>query len=148
MNPKSIAFHHFGCKVNFAESSALSRQFREKGFEVRNFKDKADIYVISSCIVTGVAEKKCRAAIRQAHKLNPEAKIAVIGCFAELKPHELAKIEGVDLVLGHQEKFNLLKQIEDSGIAEQTEPGQTRSDKDRFMPSWSYGDRTRSFLKI
>ena len=107
VNPKTIAFHHFGCKVNFAESSALSRQFREKGYQLLNFREKADIYIISSCIVTGVAEKKCRAAIRQAHKLNPEAKIAVIGCFAELKPGDIEKIEGVDLVLGHQEKFNL-----------------------------------------
>jgi len=86
VNRKTIAFHHFGCKVNFAETSALSRQFKDKGYEIMNFKDKADIYVISSCIVTGVAEKKCRAAIRQAHKINPQAKIAVIGCFSELKP--------------------------------------------------------------
>lgn len=114
-----------------------------------NFKDKADIYVISSCIVTGVAEKKCRAAIRQAHKINPQAKIAVIGCFSELKPLEIAKIEGVDLVLGHQEKFNLPEQIEHLDAA----PKIVVSNKpylpdNRFIPSYSYGDRTRSFLKI
>jgi threonylcarbamoyladenosine tRNA methylthiotransferase MtaB len=149
MNQKSIAFHHFGCKVNFAETSALSRQFKDKGYDILDFKDKADVYVISSCIVTGVAEKKCRAAIRQAHKNNPDAKIAVIGCFSELKPLEIAKIEGVDLILGHQEKFNLLEQIEyfdttpKTGINVKADHGD-----DLFIPSWSYGDRTRSFLKI
>lgn len=114
-----------------------------------NFKDKADIYVISSCIVTGTAEKKCRAAIRQAHKINPQAKIAVIGCFSELKPQDIEKIEGVDLVLGHQEKFNLLEQIEclDSS-ANITVNKKTGLEEIRFIPSWSYGDRTRSFLKI
>jgi threonylcarbamoyladenosine tRNA methylthiotransferase MtaB len=149
MNPKSIAFHHFGCKVNFAESSALSRKFRDKGYDILNFKEKADIYIISSCIVTGVAEKKCRAAIRQAHKINPEAKIAVIGCFSELKPHEIEKIEGVDLILGHQEKFNLLEQIEYfNSKTEPSHPPQSDPVDNRFIPSWSYGDRTRSFLKI
>jgi len=88
MNSKSIAFHHFGCKVNFAEASSLSRQFQERGLELKDFHDQADIYVISTCMVTAVAEKKCRAAIRQAHKLNPKARIAVIGCFSELKPQE------------------------------------------------------------
>ena len=86
MDPKTIAFHHFGCKVNFAEASTLSREFRDKGYHLLDFKEKADVYVISTCVVTAVAEKKCRAAIRQAHKLNPAARIAVIGCFSELKP--------------------------------------------------------------
>ena len=149
MNHKSIAFHHFGCKVNFAETSALSRQFKDKGYTIINFKDKADIYVISSCIVTGVAEKKCRAAIRQAHKINPQAKIAVIGCFSELKPLEIAKIGGVDLILGHQEKFNLLEQIEYFDSAREiVVPDKPALPENLFIPSWSYGDRTRSFLKI
>ncbi len=114
-----------------------------------NFKDKADIYVISSCIVTGVAEKKCRAAIRQAHKINPQAKIAVIGCFSELKPKEIAKIEGVDLILGHQGKFNLLEQIEYFDSAREIlVPDKPALPENRFIPSYSYGDRTRSFLKI
>ena len=91
MEPKTIAFHHFGCKVNFAEASALSRQFKDKGFQLKEFREMADVYVISTCVVTAVAEKKCRAAIRQAHSLNPEAKIAVIGCFPELMPDELKK---------------------------------------------------------
>jgi threonylcarbamoyladenosine tRNA methylthiotransferase MtaB len=160
MNSKSIAFHHFGCKVNFAEASALSRQFQENGFEVKDFHDPADVYVISTCVVTTVAEKKCRAAIRQAHKINPKAKIAVIGCFSELKPDELSHMEGVDLVLGHTGKFNLLEELGKLDQAIDT-PGETHehdyhggiakpsgAKQDAFIPSFSYGDRTRSFLKI
>jgi len=154
MNPKSIAFHHFGCKVNYAEASALSRQFRELGFTIVDFHESADVYVISSCAVTRVAEKKCRAAIRQAHRINPEARIAVIGCFPELKPEELAAMEGVDIVLGHTGKFSLVEQItghinteagsnDDHGAIY---PG--RPLPDSFVPSYSSGDRTRSFLKI
>jgi len=151
MNSKRIAFHHFGCKVNFAEASSLSRQFKEKGFTVIGFHQKADIYVISSCAVTATAEKKCKAAIRQAHRLNPEARIAVIGCFSELKPGELAQMEGVDLVLGHTEKFNLLAELEKPGKPEDhCNRGVTGCQPKReiFIPSYSFGDRTRSFLKI
>jgi len=149
MNPTSIAFHHFGCKVNFAEASSISRQFRDKGFILKNHHEVADIYVISTCVVTAVAEKKCRAAIHQAHKLNPDAKIAVIGCFSELKPGELQQMEGVDLVLGNSSKYDLPEELEKlktndyhGGIV----PGIRESST--FIPSFSYGDRTRSFLKI
>jgi len=156
MNPKSISFHHFGCKVNFAEASALSRQFRESGFEIKDFHETADIYVISTCVVTNVAEKKCRAAIRQAHKLNPGARIAVIGCFPELKPDELLQMKGVDLVLGHSGKFRLFEEItgqlpagqfSDIGYHGGMVSG-TAENRDNFIPSFSSGDRTRSFLKI
>jgi threonylcarbamoyladenosine tRNA methylthiotransferase MtaB len=147
MKNHSIAFHHFGCKVNFAEASALSRQFKERGFQIRNFRERADVYVISTCVVTAVAEKKCRAAIRQAHKLNPEGKIAVIGCFPELSPGELEKMEGVSIVLGHSGKFSLPEAVEKlfspSNYGRPHLPAATD-----FIPSWSYGDRTRSFLKI
>jgi len=177
MNAKTIAFHHFGCKVNFAEASSLSRQFEEKGYILTDFHELADIYVISTCVVTTVAEKKCRAAIRQAHHLNPQAKIAVIGCFSELKPGEIAQMEGVDLVLGHQGKFNLLEELTaldvpgQSTLASSTSTPETvfpvetehttdqidyhggigektKSRQEAFVPSFSYGDRTRSFLKI
>ncbi len=174
MNFKSVAFHHFGCKVNFAEASSLSRKFRDIGVDVRDFHEQADVYVISTCVVTAVAEKKCRAAIRQAHKLNPFAKIAVIGCFSELKPGELQQMEGVDLVLGHSGKFQLLEELvkldrlsdpkqqgnspEKQGSAgnhdnhDHNYHGGVKPEKhdgsDVFMPSFSYGDRTRSFLKI
>ncbi|HPS62775.1 MAG TPA: tRNA (N(6)-L-threonylcarbamoyladenosine(37)-C(2))-methylthiotransferase MtaB [Bacteroidales bacterium] len=160
MNPTSIAFHHFGCKVNFAEASSLSRRFQEEGYEIRNHHEPADIYVISTCVVTAMAEKKCRAAIRQARKNNPGAKIAVIGCFPELKPGEVAAMEGVDLVLGHTGKFRLLEEI-----TAMTSPSMQAADlvphdyhgglatgavpeAKAFFPSFSYGDRTRSFLKI
>jgi threonylcarbamoyladenosine tRNA methylthiotransferase MtaB len=161
MNPKSVAFHHFGCKVNFAEASALSRQFQENGFEIRDFHSLSDVYVISTCMVTMVAEKKCRAAIRQAHKINPNAKIAVIGCFAELKPGEISQMEGVDLVLGHTGKFQLLDELaklyQNPNPDSQEEPrhdyhggmaATLPGSRDAFIPSFSYGDRTRSFLKI
>jgi len=174
MVPTSIAFHHFGCKVNFAEASAISRQFREKGFLLKHHHEVADIYVISSCMVTSVAEKKCRAAIHQAHRLNPDARIAVIGCLAELKAGELQDMEGVDLVLDNRAKYKLLDELEklrnreylidaghghfrdqDEKLQVQKSPehsGDDQSGKDiqgrTFVPSFSYGDRTRSFLKI
>ena len=145
----TIAFHHFGCKVNFAEASSISRQFREKGFELKNHHEFADIYVISTCIVTAIAEKKCRAAIHQAHKLNPDAKIAVIGCFPELKPEELLKIDGVDIVLGNSAKYDLLEELEKLSSPEYHGGLTTGLKKDTgFIPSFSIGDRTRSFLKI
>ena len=146
MNPKTVAFHHFGCKVNFAEESTLSRQFIEKGYKLIDFREIADVYVISTCIVTAVAEKKCRAAIRQAHKINPDAKIAVIGCYSELKKDEIAKMDGVNVILGHTGKFNLLEAIEQESIEIETEVKPYTSHD--FIPSFSYGDRTRSFLKI
>ncbi|MGE5425385.1 MAG: tRNA (N(6)-L-threonylcarbamoyladenosine(37)-C(2))-methylthiotransferase MtaB [Syntrophothermus sp.] len=146
MEEKKVAFHHFGCKVNFAEGSALSRQFVEKGYELTDFHEKADIYVISTCVVTAVAEKKCRAAIRQAHKINPEARIAVIGCFSELKPGEIATMEGVSVVLGHSNKFDLLQEIENHH--DSTSYGHHFGGHQTFVPSYSFGDRTRSFLKI
>jgi len=149
MSPTTIAFHHFGCKVNFAEASSISSRFREKGFELKNYHEVADIYVISTCVVTSIAEKKCRAAIHQAHKLNPDAKIAVIGCFSELKPDELLHMEGVDLVLGNSAKYRLFEELEKlrtpdyhGGIQPDT------NGMSNFVPSFSYGDRTRSFLKI
>jgi len=146
MESKTVAFHHFGCKVNFAEESMLSRQFIEKGYKLGNSREIADVYVISTCVVTAVAEKKCRAAIRQAHKINPDAKIAVIGCYSELKKNEIAKIDGVNVILGHTGKFNLLEAIEQESIEIETEvKPYTNHD---FIPSFSYGDRTRSFLKI
>jgi threonylcarbamoyladenosine tRNA methylthiotransferase MtaB len=149
MNKRTIAFHHFGCKVNFSEASSISRDFKEKGYELLDFHDKADIYVISTCVVTAVAEKKCRAAIRQAHKLNPDSKIAVIGCFSELNKEGIEKIEGVSLILGNSAKFNLLEELEQLENTENHEPYHTGvPDLSTFIPSYSYGDRTRSFLKI
>lgn len=153
--PKRIAFHHFGCKVNFSEASSISREFREHGYELTDHKAHADIYVISTCAVTREAEKKCIYAIRQAHRQNPEARIAVIGCFSELSPEEIQKIDGVSLVLGQSEKFRLLELIEEDlpYHVPRTTYHVPRSTSDilrstSFTPSYSLGDRTRSFLKI
>ncbi len=150
MIPGTIAFHHFGCKVNFAEASSLSREFKANGWVLTGFHEKADVYVISTCIVTGIAEKKCRAAIRQAHKLNPRAQIAVIGCFPELKPEILRKMDGVSLVLGHSGKFNLYRELKDlTGNEHPKAPMiKEKTGKDPFISSYSQGDRTRSFVKI
>jgi threonylcarbamoyladenosine tRNA methylthiotransferase MtaB len=141
---KRIAFHHFGCKVNFSEASSISREFREKGWELTDHHDEADIYVISTCAVTREAEKKCIYAIRQARRRNPQAKVAVIGCFSELSPEELRQTEGVSLVLGQSEKFRLLELIGDGDYHGAAIPEPQKE----FIPSYSLGDRTRSFLKI
>ena len=131
MESTTIAFHHFGCKVNFAEASSLAKQFRERGYEMTDYR-----------------EKKCRAAIRQAHKLNPDARIAVIGCFPELKHDEVAEMDGVDVVLGHSDKFNLLEKIEGQGTKDEGRISSIQHPASSFIPSYSSGDRTRSFLKI
>jgi len=150
MKQTTIAFHHFGCKVNFAEASSISREFRDNGFVLKDYHEVADVYVISTCVVTAVAEKKCRAAIHQAHKLNPAAKIAVIGCFSELKPGELMNMEGVDLVLGNSAKYNLLSELTKLTTHESRDTWHVTRDPYHggFVPSYSMGDRTRSFLKI
>ena len=109
---KTIAFHTLGCKLNFAESSFLAGGFAERGYTQVAFKEKADVYVINTCTVTQVAEKKCRNAIRQANKLNPEAIVAVIGCMSQLKDKEIAQIEGVDIILGNDDKRKLIDLVE------------------------------------
>lgn len=156
MKNKTVAFQTLGCKLNFSESSTIARNFIDRGYSIVDFNDQADIYVVHTCTVTSVAEKKCRAAISQANRRNPEAKIAVIGCYAQLKPTELQNLPGVDIVLGNQSKFNLAEYLE-SPLSEGNTPISTPckdctddiSDKNSpFNPSWSAGDRTRSFLKV
>jgi threonylcarbamoyladenosine tRNA methylthiotransferase MtaB len=149
MPAKRIAFQTFGCKLNFAETSTIARQFRKDGYEVVEYRDEADIYVINSCVVTGNAEKKCRSAIRQAKRRNPGATIAVVGCFSQIKEDELAKMEEVDILAGNEEKFRLAELLNKN-----PDPGACFSQvgdinkSEVFTPSWSSGDRTRSFLKI
>ncbi len=146
---KRIAFQTFGCKLNFAETSTIARQFREEGYEVVEHRDLADIYVINSCVVTSNAEKKCKTAIRQARRRNPDARVAVVGCFSQVKESELSSMSEVDLVIGNEEKFMLKDYLREGAL-----PGACHShvgdiNKSRvFVPSWSSGDRTRSFLKI
>lgn len=146
---KKVAFYTLGCKLNFSETSTIARLFQNSGFARVDFYDSPDIFVINTCSVTNNADKECRMVVRKALKQNPDAFIAVIGCYAQLKPEEIASIEGVDIVLGANEKFNLLNYIstlEKKKSAEifSTEIRQVRE----FIPSYSMGDRTRSFLKV
>lgn len=146
---KTIAFHTLGCKLNFAESSFLAGGFAERGYTQVAFKEKADVYVINTCTVTQVAEKKCRNAIRQANKLNPEAIVAVIGCMSQLKDKEIVQIEGVDIILGNDDKRKLIDLVENH--KKNTAVENHVCDISRlhsFYPSYSSSDRTRSFLKI
>ncbi|MHC1707370.1 MAG: tRNA (N(6)-L-threonylcarbamoyladenosine(37)-C(2))-methylthiotransferase MtaB [Bacteroidales bacterium] len=147
---KKIAFHTLGCKLNFSETSTLARTFREGEYEIVDFKEPADIYVINTCSVTGTAEKKCRLAIRQAHHRNPDASIAVVGCFSQLKPEEIAKLEGVDIILGSNDKFSLPELLSDRFINTSAHQHISTSEhgQESFIPSYSSNDRTRSFVKV
>ncbi len=148
---KKVAFQTFGCKLNFSETSSISKSFLKDGFEAVAFKEKADVYVINSCSVTGNAEKKCKAAIKQAHKRNPDAKIAIIGCFSQLRPAELAEMDGIDLVLGNNDKFKVLEhlhQLENNKIDQPIIAISDLKTDFNFYPTYSSGDRTRSFLKV
>jgi threonylcarbamoyladenosine tRNA methylthiotransferase MtaB len=146
----TVAFYTLGCKLNYSETSAIGRQFSDAGFEEIKFHDGADIYVINTCSVTEFADRKCRNIVRRAMKLNPQAKIVVVGCYAQLKPEEIANIEGVDLVLGAAEKFAILDFIEAMQLG--TSKGMVRAGEvkraNEFVHSFSFGDRTRSFLKV
>lgn len=146
---KRVAFHTLGCKLNFAETSTLARQLQNEGFTKVSFDDAADVYVINTCSVTDNADKECRQIIRRALHQSPEAFIAVTGCYAQLRPDEIASIEGVDLVLGAGEKFNISKYIDDIHKKERAEIHSCQvNELNTFNSSWSYGDRTRAFLKI
>ena len=150
MMKKKIAFYTFGCKLNFSETSTIAKQFSEDEFEVVDFKDIADIYVIHSCSVTAIAEKKCRATIRQAARRNPNAAISVMGCYSQLKPDELAEMDGVKWVLGNTEKFRLAEIVhsECNETENQTIDHSSIDFTKDFVSSYSIDDRTRSFLKV
>ena len=146
---KKVAFYTLGCKLNFSETSTISRDFLKHGFEKVKFNEVADFYVLNTCSVTENADKEAKKIIRKAKKINPVAKVAVIGCFAQLQPKNIAKIDGVDIVLGANEKFNLLKYIDEISLGES--PKILNSDIDsikEFNPSYSIDERTRSYLKI
>jgi len=146
---RKIAFLTLGCKLNYSETSTISKQFPENEFVKVDFKEKADIYIINSCCVTDNAEKKCNQYIRQAKKHNPNAIIAVVGCYAQLKPEIIAIIEGVDIVLGNENKFNITELLHN--FQKNTNPLIANIDINKtstFKPSYSSGDRTRSFLKV
>jgi threonylcarbamoyladenosine tRNA methylthiotransferase MtaB len=149
MNSKTTSFYTLGCKLNFSETSTISRHLEEEGYAKIDFELGADIYVINTCSVTDQADKKCRNIVRKALKYNPNAFIVVIGCYAQLKPEEISKIEGVDLVLGAQEKFNISNYLKDT--EKKKKPillNQPIKNVKTFYPGYSARDRTRSFFKV
>ena len=146
---KKAAFHTLGCKLNFSETSTIAGGFREVGFEQVDFKEKADVYVINTCSVTNQGDKESRNIIRRAVKKNPNAMVIVVGCYAQLKPEEIGHIEGVDLILGTQEKFHVPAYLGNLEKKEKTEIQTTRlANIKNYHKAFSWGDRTRSFLKI
>jgi len=148
--PKSVAFYTLGCKLNYSETSAIGRSFEDKGYREVKFEEGADIYVINTCSVTDFADRKCRKVVRKALRAAPQAFVVVIGCYAQLKPEEIAEIPGVDLVLGAAEKFRILDFIDDLSKAPgkgMVAAGKVTEAKD-FINAFSFGDRTRSFLKV
>ncbi len=151
---KKVAFYTLGCKLNFSETSTIARSFKNEGFNRVDFSEDADIYVINTCSVTDNADKRFKTIVRQAQKVNPEAFIVAVGCYAQLKPHELADVNGVDLVLGATEKFNVTSYINDllSHPERSRGVGEVHScdidEADFYVGSYSVGDRTRAFLKV
>lgn len=146
---KKVAFYTLGCKLNFSETSTIGRLFEDAGYAKVEFTDGADIYVINTCSVTENADKKCKQIVKKALKHNPDAFVVIVGCFAQLKPEEIAKMPGVDLVLGANEKFNIVEHLDNlekkavgEFVAEEIKHTKT------FVPGYSFGDRTRTFLKV
>ncbi len=142
---KRVALFTLGCKLNFSETSTISRTFTEAGYEKVNFEQFADVYVINTCTVTELADKKCRTAINRAIKQNPDAKVVVVGCYAQLNPEQITKIAGVDLVLSNRDKHKIVEFLENGFIG--TSSCDFR-ELNQFNYAWSIDDRTRSFLKI
>lgn len=149
MSVKSVAFHTLGCKLNFSETSTISRNLEADGFIRKEFEEQADVYVINTCSVTNNADKECRQLVRRIQRRAPESVVVVIGCYAQLKPKEIAEIEGVDLVLGATEKFNLTKHLREFSKGDSTKICSCDiDDVEGFHSSYSVGDRTRTFLKV
>jgi len=146
---KRIALKTIGCKLNFAETSTISREFSNRGFEIVNFSDKADVYLINTCTVTANADKDCRRAVHQANRNNPNAFIALVGCFSQLNPETASSIPGVSTVLGNDEKFNVFEYYKDFKNNTDEFIYHSQIDKlDEFHSSYSADERTRTFLKI
>jgi threonylcarbamoyladenosine tRNA methylthiotransferase MtaB len=146
---KKVAFYTLGCKLNYSETSAIGRLFEDKGYQKVEFTDSPAVFVINTCSVTENADKKCRKVVKEALKISPEAFIVIIGCYAQLKPAEIATIPGVDLVLGASEKFQLLDYLNDLQKTPKAKVyNQPIAQATEFISSYSYGDRTRTFLKV
>lgn len=146
---RSVAFHTLGCKLNFSETSSLSRLLEKEGFEKREFEQPADVYVINTCSVTDNADKECRQLVRRIQRRSPESFVVITGCYAQLKPQEIANIPGVDLVLGASEKFNLATHLRELTKGDTAKICSCDiEDVSDFHSSWSVNDRTRTFLKV
>jgi threonylcarbamoyladenosine tRNA methylthiotransferase MtaB len=148
--PKTVSFYTLGCKLNYSETSSIGRLFEDAGYQEVKFNEGANIYVINTCSVTDFADRKCRKIVRQALRHSPQAFVVVIGCYAQLKPQEISEIPGVDLVLGAAEKFRILEYIDDLSKAPgkgMVRAGEVQEAKN-FVNAFSFGDRTRSFLKV
>ena len=144
-----IAYHTLGCKLNFSETSTISRLFEEKGYERKEFNQEADVYVINTCSVTENADKECKQLIRRVKKQNPDSTVVITGCYAQLKPERIAELEGVDLVVGTSEKFNIATHVE--AFRKTGNPGIYSCDIEEvvgFHSAYSLNDRTRTFLKV
>ena len=162
MTPQTVAFYTLGCKLNFSETSALGRQFEERGVRRVEFEQGADLYVVNTCSVTDHADRKCRKVVQQALKHNPQAFVAIVGCYAQLKPQEIATIPGVGAVLGAAEKFRLAEILTELEVASPELTGEGGlavraagrvfaspiSEATEFHPAQSLGERTRTFLKV
>ncbi len=148
MNRK-VAFYTLGCKLNYSETSSIGRLFNNAGFDTVDFTDKPDVFVINTCSVTENADKKCRKVVKEALKISPGAYVTIVGCYAQLKPKEIAEIPGVDMVLGAAEKFQLVDYITDlTKNPKALIYNQPVSEANQFVSAWSIGDRTRTFLKV
>ncbi len=146
---KKVAFYTLGCKLNYSETSTLGRLFSNAGFDTVDFTDTPDVYVINTCSVTDNADKKCKKVVREALKVSPHAYVTIVGCYAQLKPAEIANIPGVDMVLGAAEKFQIIDHITDlTKNPKALVYNQPVSEANRFIPAYSIGDRTRTFLKV
>lgn len=146
---KKVAFYTLGCKLNYSETSSIGRLFNNAGFDTVDFTDTPNVYVINTCSVTENADKKCKKIVKEALKISPNAFITIVGCYAQLKPKEIAEIPGVDMVLGAAEKFQLVDYITDlTKKPKAVVLNQPVSYANEFVPSYSFGDRTRTFLKV
>lgn len=147
---QKVAFYTLGCKLNFSETSTISRLFEDAGFAKVDFDEHPDLYVINTCSVTENADKKCKQLVKRAKKINPDSFVVIVGCYAQLKPTEIAQITGVNMVLGANEKFNILEHLAkiDQDTTETVVSFDHIKETKEFIPSYSFGDRTRSFLKV
>jgi len=146
---KKVAFYTLGCKLNYSETSSIGRLFNNAGFSTVDFTDTPDVFVINTCSVTENADKKCKKIVKEALKISPNAYVTIVGCYAQLKPQEIADIPGVDMVLGAAEKFQIVDHITDlTKTPKALVYNQPVSEANQFVSAWSFGNRTRTFLKV